>query len=165
MLPFSIMAQYGNVVVINEYDRFYNELITGTNYTLMNSGSPFNTYNTNTLNGYSTVINTVGGTMWGSPYGTRVTYDSRIHYAIRHMYPSESMFLTAASKNRLVAFTRTTFISYPSYLSVTRNGYTSTSYGSFQGCLLTDFVYYDEDTGYVMRYNPNTISTPIRYYS
>lgn len=165
MIPFARMIQYGNVVIVSEYERFYNELTTGGTYTLMNSASRFNSYSSTVLNGYSTVVNATGGTMWGSPYGTRVTYDSIIRHAIRHMYPSEAMFLKAASNNRLVAFTRTAFSSYPSYISVTRNGYTSVAYTSYQGCLLTDFVYYDEDTGYVMRYNPNTMNTPIRYYN
>lgn len=164
MLPFCRMLEYGNNVMNDEYSRFHTELSTGSFYTYMNTSLPFNNYGSSIINGYGTVQALSVGTMWGTPYGSRVTYDSRMHYAIRHMYPNQNMFLAAVSTSRLVAFTRSTYSTYASYISLNRNGYTSTSYGSFSGCIVTDFIYYDEDTKLVMRYNPNTLSTPVRYY-
>lgn len=165
MLPFPIMNQYGNTVVHEEYNIFKSELQNGSTYKNTIFNSNFGSGGTAVLKMYGTVISSTTGTMWGTPYGTQVTYDSYIHYAVRHMYPSQSMWQTAVSAQRLVAFTSTARITYGSYISLDRNGYKSSSYGSFTGLTITDFIYFDENTGHVMRYNPNTMSTPVRYYN
>lgn len=164
MLPFPIMNGYGNTVLRDEYKLFKDELMNGTVYTKVDLVNGFNTY-PSAMKMYGTVIGGTSGTMWGSPYNTRVTHDSRMYLAVRHMYPSQAMWTVGYSAARLVAFTCSVRSTYPSYLAVSRNGLTSSSYGSFTGLLITDFIYYDEDTKHVMRYNPSTASTPVRYYN
>lgn len=98
--------------------------------------------------------------MYGSSYGSHMTSDSLIHAIMLHACPSQTIADEIRANSRISLFLIPITKSYPSYTAVTRNGYTSRSYATFDGSILKDFVYYDAGQGFMMRYNPSILDTP-----
>lgn len=100
------------------------------------------------------------GTMWGTPHGNYFTTDSSLSRIIRHALPD----LTTANENfnssRRVRVVYAYFGSRGSYVSLNRNNYTSSSYGTFNGGYLTEIVYWDNVLGKGRKRNPINMSSP-----
>lgn len=102
-----------------------------------------------------------GGTMWGTPWGNRFTYDSQITRVAQHCLPDITTLNETIGSRRVVLFKFHYIASQSSYVSLARNNYTSLAYGTFNGQQVLDFLYYDAARGEVMRVNPLLASTPI----
>lgn len=169
MLPFSIMSQYGNVVVRDDYIRFVDELRNDSTNKLVTGNGSYSAINTSTYSRIYMFGSTIGGsTMWGTPYGSRMTWDSSFGHVIQHCFPTQGLyndFIASTNDSRVVCLVRSAITTGSSYISLTRNGYTSSSYGTFSGTTVDQFIYYDPNTARVMTYNPGTISTPTFYYT
>lgn len=168
MLPFPIMNQYGNIIVRDDYERFILELTSSStnklvtynqSYSLLNASGAYDRV-------YMYGTSSVSGTMWGTPYGNKMTWDSTFCRVIQHAFPTQDLYndFIANGSNRVVCFVRSPITSMSNYISLTRNGYTSSTYSTFSGCTITQFIYYDNNSGRVMTYDPSTISTPTFYY-
>lgn len=108
-----------------------------------------------TTDGYcTTTMITPDGTMWGTPWGDRVTYDSRLSRIAQHCFPNTMLVDEAVKNGRMVAFKFQYIGNKITYNSYTKNGYTSVSYGSFNGLFVIDFLYFDINNNKVMRINP-----------
>lgn len=121
------------------------------------------TTNVNVMSGKYTqaALDTTGQLlMYGSSYGTHMTNDSLIHAVMLHACPTQTIADELRANSRICLFLITTAQTYATFNAVTRNGYTSRSYSNYTGCNLVDFVYYDASQGYMMQYNPSTLSTP-----
>lgn len=92
--------------------------------------------------------------MWGTAWGNRFTYDSRWSCILRHCVDNEAIYNDIIANKRLVLFKINYLGSQPSYVSLARNGYTSTAYGAFNGCACVECVYYDFQQGTVMYSRP-----------
>jgi hypothetical protein len=169
MLPFSIMNHYGNVVVRDDYKRFVDELTNDSTNKLVTYTQSYSQLNGTTYNRiYMYGTNSVSGTMWGTPYGSRMTWDSSFSRVIQHCFPTQSLyndFIASTNNSRVVCLVRSDITTGESYISLARNGYTSSTYGRFSGTTIDQFIYYDESTARVMIYNPGTMSTPVFYYN
>lgn len=169
MLPFGIMNQYGNKVVIDEYKRFVLELTSDNTNKAVTYNQTYSGINSagayNRIYMYGTSL--TSGTMWGTPYGSRMTHDSSFCRVIQHCFPTQELyndFVASTNNSRVVCLVRSAITSGASYISLARNGYTSSSYGSFSGTTIEQFIYYDKNTSRVMTYNPYTKTTPSLYY-
>ena len=112
--------------------------------------------------------NSVSGTMWGTSYGSRMTWDSSFCRVIQHCFPTQALytdFISSTNNSRVVCLVRSDITTGTSYISLNRNGYTSSTYGTFSGTTITKFIYYDPGTSRVMVYNPSQPGTPTFYYN
>lgn len=162
------MSQYGNVVVRDDYSRFVAELTNDSTNKSVTGNQSYSAINGSTYNRvYMYGSTVVGGTMWGTPYGSRMTWDSSFGHAIQHCFPTQELYndFIANTYRRVVCLVRSPITSGSSYISLSRNGYTSSTYGTFSGLTVDQFIYYDPNTERVMTYNPGTISTPTFYYN
>lgn len=108
-----------------------------------------------------TTMASPSGTMWGSPWGDRLTYDSPLARIAQHCFPSVDVLNESVSSKRMVAFKFNYLGSNASYNGRSRNGYSSSNYGTFNGTEVLDFLYFDYTKGMVMRVNPKGMSTPV----
>lgn len=83
----------------------------------------------------------VSGSMWGSPWGTRVTFDSRLREVLLHASVNQSQFNSFITLDYPVYLVYRIVGRISSYSAVTRNGLTSRSYGSFVGGYVDALVY------------------------
>lgn len=104
------------------------------------------------------------GSMWGSTYGTLATNDSYIDRGIQHAFPSSDIANENLSNSRLIVaeYFHTGTVA-GGFNSVTRNGYTSNAYGSYVGCSILDFIYFDYTLNKMMRCNPNAGTAPVAW--
>jgi len=109
-----------------------------------------------------TMLGTESGNMWGSPYNHVFNNDSTLTRVIQHAMPDRVTFDENRTKLRTVLM-RLNSVGSPSTNAVTRNGYTSASYGAFASCNMTEFIYWDEVLQKLRTYNPSIVST-IRDY-
>ncbi|WBF04692.1 hypothetical protein [Erwinia phage vB_Ea277G] len=100
------------------------------------------------------------GTMWGSPWNTKVTYDSNQGRVIQHCFPDVDTMNENILKQRTVLFNWIYQGSYSSYASVNRNGYASVAYGTFNGGGSNIFIYFDAKTKRMMQLMPSVGGTP-----
>jgi len=168
MLPFTQLLVYGNTVIRNEYNMFVSELTSNSTNKSVVYNQSYSAINGTTYNRvymYSTAA--LSGTLWGTPYGNKMTWDSSFCRVIQHAFPTQALYsdFIANPGNRVVCLVRSATASGSGYVSLSRNGYTSSSYGSFTGCTVTQFIYFDPVTQRVMTYNPSTVSTPTFYYT
>ena len=170
MLPFSQLLVYGNIIQRDDYERFILELTSSSTdkvVTYNQSYSQINGTSYNRVYMYGTA--SVSGTMWGTPYGNKMTWDSSFCRVIQHCFPTQALYndFIANTTNRVVCLVRSATATGTGYVSLTRNGYTSSSYTSFTGCTITQFIYFDPNTSRVMTYNPSLgdLSTPTYYYN
>jgi hypothetical protein len=101
---------------------------------------------------------TYAGNLWGSPYLSYYTYDSVLGRVAQHAFPTLALANEAATNQRYVLMKSSYVGTKGPYSSVTRNGYTSLSYSTYNGAFCDDFVYFDSVAGMVMRWNPQTNS-------
>lgn len=94
------------------------------------------------------------GSMWGTPFKDYVTYDSSVGSIVCHAFPTIELLQQVTDKSIYCAFKTEYVGTRQTYNSVTRNGFTSTAYRSFSGCRITDFIYYDQANGKMMRWDP-----------
>ncbi len=171
MLPFSQLLVYVNTVIHDEYNMLVSELTSNSTNKLVTytqSYSQINGTSYNRVYMYGTA--SVSGTMWGTSYGNKMTWDSSYCRVIQHCFPTQALyndFIASTNNSRVVCLVRSATASGTGYVSLTRNGYTSSAYSSFTGCTITQFIYYDPNTSRVMTYNPSlgASSTPTYYYS
>jgi len=105
----------------------------------------------------------VNRTLWGSPYGTYFTYDSGGDNVVNHSCPDRDVYNELVlSKRRTVALCKFEG-NLPSFVSVDRNGYVSSSYGSFGGYSISKFVYWDYKLSKMMQVNPFAASAPVAW--
>lgn len=122
------------------------------------------TVNVNLMSGKYTqaALDTTGQLiMYGSSYGSHMTSDSLIHAVMLHACPTRQIADEIRANSRICLYLVTAITSFPSYTAIDRNGYVSRSYTTFQGATLQDLVYYDSSQGYMMRYNPSILNTPV----
>lgn len=169
MLPFPQLLVYGNTVKRNEYNMLVSELTSNSTNKLVTYNQSYSqisgaSYNRVYMYGTSSLI----GTLWGTPYGNKMTWDSTFCRVIQHAFPTQALYndFIANSTNRVVCLVRSATATGTGYISLNRNGYTSSSYNSYTGCTITQFIYYDPNTERVMTYNPSlgASSTPTFYY-
>ena len=101
--------------------------------------------------------------MYGTPYGSRMASDSLIHSVMVHACPTKIIADELRANSRVCLYLVSKITSFPSYPALDRNGYLSRSYGTYGGAVLLDFVYYDASLGYMMRYNPSVMDTPVPF--
>lgn len=119
------------------------------------------TPSTNYQNAYIRLsMNTDGGTMWGTPYLNWFTYDSPYGRIVRHACPSVDVFNYIVANKQYCLLKLGPAATKGAYPGLNRNGYSSSSYTSFTGRTLIDFIYYDTTLGVVMRWNPLVGGTP-----
>lgn len=108
--------------------------------------------------------NTQSGTMWGTPYGSYFTYDSNSGVSIIHCCPDRDVFdeIAITSKRRVVVVLQQEG-TIASFASLARNGFTSSSYGSFTALSIRKFVYWDYKLGAMMQSNPYSKSDPVAW--
>ena len=170
MLPFPIMNQYGNIIVRDDYERFILELTSSSTNKLVTYNQSYGQINGTSYNRvYMYGTSSVSGTMWGTPYGNKMTWDSTFCRVIQHCFPTQALYndFIANTTNRVVCLVRSATATGTGYVSLARNGYISSSYQSFPGCTITQFIYFDPNTSRVMTYNPSlgNLSTPTFYYT
>lgn len=170
MLPLPIISNT-SILPVNEIQLLKQEIADNmwpeiTSKTSRPNTVPFSTSNTAHFKGLLMHFDPNELTMWGSPWGTRFTHDSYFVCILQHSFPNESILQYYKNNPTTPAvFVRSAITYYPSYNSVTRNGYKSSSYGSYQGTTNTLFIYYDYILDRVMQYDPSTMSEPIPRYS
>lgn len=98
---------------------------------------------------------TAGGTMWGTPWGNRFTYDSAWSNIMRHCVDNVDIY-TDIMTNKRIALFKVNYLGMQEagYVSLARNGYTSSSYGRFNGCACVECVYFDFQKGTVVSSRP-----------
>lgn len=101
------------------------------------------------------------GIMWGTPYLNYLTYDSAANRIAQHAFPTQAITTDNQTNLRYVMLKYNYVGSRSGYQGVTRNGYVSSTYGSFNGGFCDDFIYWDAGNNCMMRYNPLTNSTPV----
>lgn len=117
--------------------------------TAVGSGTPAAT------SGYRRVTFSASGTpMWGTCWGNKFTYDSRWSCILRHAVDNEAIYNDIIANKRQVLFKITYIGNGASYVSLTRNGYVSSAYGPYNGCTLSECIYYDFQLGRIMRTQP-----------
>lgn len=110
-----------------------------------------------------TTMTSPSGNMWGTPWGNRFTYDSVMGRVAQHCFPTIDLLNENVTGKRIVVFKLHYLGSNPSYVSLSRNGYASYTYGTFNGSQALDFLYFDSTVGKVMRVNPLGMSVPIAW--
>jgi len=131
-------------------------------YTALTTSPAITTSSSNYQNAYVSIAMTAdGGNMWGTPYNNWFTHDSPFARFIRHSCPIQSVFDYMLANKQFCLIKLGTYISRPSFLGINRNGYNSISYSTFGGRQLIDFIYHDNATGIMMRWNPSIASTPV----
>lgn len=148
----------GNVILSGNVD--YNSFVTSLiPYTSIGAGD-----RPNTAQGYrKTTMASPSGTMWGTPWGDRLTYDSILSRIAQHCFSNTDVLNESISSKRMVAFKFNYLGSNSSYTGKNRNGYSSSNYGTFNGTEVLDFLYFDYTTGVVMRVNPKGMSNPVTW--
>lgn len=106
-------------------------------------------------------MRTPTGTMWGTPYGNKNTYDSVVTRVAQHCFPDTIVLNENVAKTRLVVFKFHYLGQGSGYVSLNRNGYLSSSYGNFGGSQVLDFIYFDVANGCAMRCNPLDKTEPV----
>ena len=99
--------------------------------------------------------------MWGTPWHNFVTYDSPYEKIIRHSVPTESVWKNLMRLKQKVIITFSGYGSKNSYISLTRNGLVSKSYGQYIGMRVPSLIYYDNDLGKVMLARPDGAYVPV----
>lgn len=100
------------------------------------------------------------GTMWGSPVSSGYTFDSVADRVLLHLLPSAAAWQDYYTNKRRCMVRQSGYASRSAYNSVSRNGYTSSSYGQYGGHEVQEFVYWDESTKRPMRWvNPGASGT------
>lgn len=147
----------------SDFERWIN---SNKNNLIMSSNTGAQTPGVEGSNTKPVSVNLIGDstrTMWGSPYGTYVTYDSPYIKIARHCLPSTDVFNNVSTLNPKMIFKFADYGSRPNYLSVSRNGLTSSTYGSYTGFRVIDCVYFDYTINKVMRVNPSARGVPIQF--
>lgn len=104
------------------------------------------------------------GEMWGTPYGSRWATASSYRRFAQHALPTAAHYADhVANGNAYILIKHTPVQAYPNYISLNRNGYTSSTWGTTidGGVTTTDLIYFDYVLGKAMRYNPFLMSTPV----
>jgi len=141
------------VVWLNNNVSKYNAVTASTG-----SNTPSNLY----PNAYVRMtVDAEGSTMWGTPYLSWYTHDSNWGKICRHAVSSQTVFNYILTNKQFILAKQGPYTSRPSYLGINRNGYSSVSYGTFNGRQCIDFIYFDVTLGVVMRWNPSVGGTPI----
>lgn len=103
------------------------------------------------------------GTMWGTPWGDNLTYDSSVGRSVVHCLPGQAIVNESLTNKRIMLAKVKGIGTKPGFNALNRNGYTSSAYGSFTGTQIIDFLYWDNNLGQVMRVNPLAKSTPVSF--
>lgn len=109
-----------------------------------------------------TVLPPYGNMMWGTSYGSWFTWDSAFGRLAQHCIPTE-FYQNHKNNNRLVMLKYTPYNTKPNFISLTKNGYQSISYIGQNGNTLDKFVYLDTNTGFMMEFDPSSLSVPVLY--
>jgi len=145
----SARKKKGTGVVSNypDFQTFVNKNVTGS--LTAGTSAQFTT-------GYrQTTLNIVDqGTMWGTPWLNYFTYDSILIRVARHAFPDKATADENITSKRVVVAKYVSQGTRSAYQGVTRNGYTSSAYGSFNGQQIVDFIYWDAVLNKAMRLNP-----------
>lgn len=104
-----------------------------------------------------------GSTMWGTPWGDRLTYDSNVGSSVVHCLPDVNTVTDSLNNKRVMLAKVKGIGTQPNFTGLTRNGYTSSNYTQFTGTQIIDFLYWDFTLSKVMRVNPFTKSTPVQF--
>lgn len=113
----------------------------------------------------SCVMNTTGlaDYMWGTPYKSFFTRDSRVMSVIRHACPTLEIYNNIINNKLMVAYNLVDVGLQPAVTGLDRNGYKSSDYSQYVCRIIDSFVYYDHNYGVMMEYNPNTASEPVPF--
>lgn len=105
---------------------------------------------------------TASGNMWGSSWNASITTDSAYNRAIQHGVSSEAVFngIVSGGFQVLLDVSITGSATFP---SISRNGYTSGSYGSYPRAQLLRCVYWDAVAGEAMETQPYIGAGPAPY--
>lgn len=170
MLPFPKLLNT-NINPVSELQRLKDEVEASTYFNLYytSQGRPSQPYTIASTGTYMlgiAVPSGLEGAMYGTSFNSHFTRDSSYYRIYQHCFVSQNSYNYYKSNPDTPSYAIRTAseVSYPSYDSLNRNGYSSISYSSYLGYVIEKFVYYDPDTGYVMQYNPSINSTPTRYY-
>lgn len=132
-----------------------------TKYTALTSSPSSTTSSSNYVNAYVSIAMTAdGGNMWGTPYNNWFTHDSTFARFIRHACPIQSVFDYMLTNKQYCLLKLGAYQSKSAFPGLNRNGYSSISYSTFGGRQLVDFIYLDNATGIMMRWNPSVADTP-----
>lgn len=103
------------------------------------------------------------GSMWGSSYGQVFTLDSRYEQICQHAFPVESLYRDAIANNRPSILTIVSNGSGP-FSSLTRNGYTSSGFGTYSAGYCPEFIFWNEQLKVAQTCNPFSMSVPTNFY-
>lgn len=102
-----------------------------------------------------------GGTMWGTPYKDFATYDSTWWRILQHAFPDEATFNSVFAAKTKVLTVLKTMTGKSSHVSLARNGYTSTAFGSYpKSVQFTKVIYKSPTEDRMMVYEPLTDNPP-----
>ena len=99
-------------------------------------------------------------TMWGSSFGTYLTTDSGVGYAVCHAFPTQAEFNDFVTSKRRVVYKARTLGTVGLFSALLRNGYQSASYGAFSGAAMEEFIYWSVVNQTTMSYNPSLGGQP-----
>lgn len=101
--------------------------------------------------------------MTGTPWGNRFRGPtSAVARMIQHALPSEAEFLAQVADARVIYFKTSSLAVGPSYVSLSRNGYTSLANGATGGPMICTDVKFWTPSG-VFSMNPNLSLGPFPY--
>ncbi|ANH51746.1 hypothetical protein RAY_283 [Erwinia phage vB_EamM_RAY] len=161
-----LLMYAGKKTVKMSYADFVTWLNTNTTkYSAVSAASNTGTPSSTTFtNGYARISMTAdGGNMWGTPYLNSCTHDSTWARIARHACPAQTMFDYMLANKQFCLMKLGPYVTKSAYSGLNRNGYTSLSYGSFNGRTVLDFIYYDNTQGVVMRWTPLNGGTPVPF--
>lgn len=171
MLPFPKLFITA-VNPVNELELLKEEVLLG-NYFEIKYRSQGYLYQPQTISNLYTFMYGLGapaglfGTMWGTSFLDHFTQDSSYHRAYQHAFPSEAVYqFYILNPDTPCIMRRTAIAPWSGFIGITRNGYTSNSYGAVNYPSVTAdlFVFWDESLQKVMKYNPFLNDTPTPYY-
>lgn len=100
--------------------------------------------------------------MWGTPYRNFATYDSSWNRIVQHALPDKVTFDYQVANNLTVIALIDYAEGKPSYISYTRNGFTSTAYGSYPRSIgVKKIVFKSLTENKMMSYDPASDSPPV----
>lgn len=121
------------------------------------------TFNAGTASGWSVVtVNAASsGSMWGTPWGNRVTTGTALGRVILHSLPSAAAYSFLQTNTLRVLLQHTSLGSGSTYPSLNRNGFTSSSWTTDSGFRFDKIIYYSQDLQNLAEINPFTLSSPV----